>query len=214
MRSSRRGERASESTEAAASQPSFWAAFATQLLARPRRLLGAFVATPVGLAAAFASPPGVAGASGDGGPVPMAVTSPAVPAVTAPVPVEGPPQPPSPLAGLANAAAGTCPGLPPSVLTAIAKVESNHGRDKRVSKAGARGPMQYLPSTWRAYGIDGDGDGRADINNVVDAMYTAARHLCANGGGDPEGLRKAVWNYNHSHVYVRRVIRLAGLAER
>lgn len=103
----------------------------------------------------------------------------------------------------------TCPGLPASVLFAISAVESDHGRDKRVSRAGARGPMQFLPATWRAYAVDGDGDGRRDIMNAADAVHTAARHLCVNGGADPRRLRRAVWNYNHSKSYVDRVLSLA-----
>jgi membrane-bound lytic murein transglycosylase B len=70
--------------------------------------------------------------------------------------------------------------------------------------------MQFLPSTWHAYGADGDGDGSIDVTNSVDAVHGAARLLCANGGGDPERLASAVWNYNHSDDYVRRVLALAG----
>lgn len=120
----------------------------------------------------------------------------------------------SPFADLAQEAAETCPGLPAPVLVAIAQVESNHGRYPGVSEAGARGPMQFLPATWREYAVDGDGDGRADIHNAPDAVHTAARHLCANGGADPARLRRAIWNYNHSGRYVNTVMRLAGLPER
>ena len=49
---------------------------------------------------------------------------------------------------------------------------------------GAQGPMQFMPGTWSAYGVDGNGDGVADINNAVDAIYGAANYLAAHGGGE------------------------------
>jgi soluble lytic murein transglycosylase-like protein len=123
----------------------------------------------------------------------------------------------SPLAGDADswlvlarsAVSTTCPGLSPEVLVAIAQVESRLGTAVAPSRAGAQGPMQFLPGTWAAYGTDGDGDGTADVNNPVDAMHGAARLLCANGGADPNRLGSALWNYNHSSDYVRGVLRLA-----
>ncbi len=113
---------------------------------------------------------------------------------------------------VARRAAATCPGLPPSVLVAISHVESSLGLQTWTSSAGAVGPMQFLPATWAAYGVDGDGDGTTDIMNPVDAVHGAARLLCANGGGDPERLASAVWNYNHSDDYVRHVLALSRLA--
>lgn len=112
----------------------------------------------------------------------------------------------------ARRAAATCPGLPPEVLVAIGHVETRHGAAAGPSSAGAMGPMQFLPSTWEAYGTDGDGDGVADVMNLRDALHGAARLLCANGGGDPNRLRSAIWNYNRSHDYVEKVVRAAGLA--
>lgn len=111
----------------------------------------------------------------------------------------------------ARRAAATCPGLPAEVLVAIGQLETQLGTRTAPSPAGALGPMQFLPSTWEAYGSDGDGDGIADIMNPRDALHGAARLLCANGGADPQRLRSAIWNYNHSHDYVERVTRLAGL---
>ncbi|WP_067131127.1 lytic transglycosylase domain-containing protein [Microtetraspora malaysiensis] len=106
--------------------------------------------------------------------------------------------------------AGVCPGLSWSVLAAIGQVESGHGRNNGPSSAGALGPMQFMPATWKTYGVDGDGDGKADIWSAYDAVPSAAKYLCANGaakGG--EKLRKAVWFYNHSWDYVNRVLGLA-----
>lgn len=47
---------------------------------------------------------------------------------------------------------------------------------------GAQGPMQFMPGTWSLYGTDGNGDGVPDINNAVDAIFTAANYLAAHGG--------------------------------
>jgi membrane-bound lytic murein transglycosylase B len=107
-------------------------------------------------------------------------------------------------------AAPTCPGLSWTVLAAIGQVESGHGRNPSTSYAGAMGPMQFLPSTFRAYAVDGNDDGVADIMNPADAIFTAAHYLCANGAGrGPEALYKAIWHYNHADWYVQMVLRLS-----
>ncbi len=116
---------------------------------------------------------------------------------------------PSDLRSLYQQAAATCPGLPWGVLAGIGQVETNHGQNTAVSSAGAMGPMQFLPSTWAIYGVDGNGDGKADILNQVDAVYTAARYLCASGGGNPTTLYQAIFSYNHADWYVREVLGLA-----
>ncbi|WP_243708655.1 lytic transglycosylase domain-containing protein [Actinomadura sp. GC306] len=107
-------------------------------------------------------------------------------------------------------AAGTCPGLSWTVLAAIGQVESSHGRDVGPSSAGALGPMQFMPATWKAYGVDGDRDGKADIMNPYDAIPGAANYLCANGAGKGgKQLYNAIWHYNHAHWYVQKVLGLA-----
>jgi hypothetical protein len=93
-----------------------------------------------------------------------------------------------------------------SVLAGVGKVETDHGRNVAVSSAGALGPMQFMPATWRAYGLDGDGDGRADVMNAADAVHGAAGYLCANGGGQLPTLRDAIWAYNHADWYVDLVL--------
>jgi hypothetical protein len=75
----------------------------------------------------------------------------------------------------------------------------------------AVGPMQFIPSTWRAYGVDADGNGMADAFNINDAALGAAHYLCVAGGNlrtDP-GQRRAVMAYNHSDSYVNEVLALA-----
>jgi membrane-bound lytic murein transglycosylase B len=71
----------------------------------------------------------------------------------------------------------------------------------------AVGPMQFIPSTWAAWGVDGNGDGRADPHNVYDAALAAGRYLCAGGRdlSDPGDLDQAILGYNHSEAYLRTV---------
>ncbi|HEX5017320.1 MAG TPA: lytic transglycosylase domain-containing protein [Actinomycetes bacterium] len=111
---------------------------------------------------------------------------------------------------LYQSAAATCQGLPWPVLAAIGQVESGHGSNTGPSSAGAMGPMQFLPSTFAAYAVDGDGDGTADIWNPADAIYSAANYLCANGAGaGPRALYNAIWHYNHADWYVQMVMQVA-----
>ena len=116
---------------------------------------------------------------------------------------------PSDLLPLYMSAAATCEGLDWTVLAAIHKVETGFGRGPVKSSAGAQGPMQFMPATWDAYGVDADRDGVAEIDEVEDAVFGAAALLCANGGGDPARLADALWTYNHSDSYVAEVLRLA-----
>lgn len=101
-------------------------------------------------------------------------------------------------------------GLEWQILAAVHKIETGQNGDTgRKSSAGATGPMQFLPSTFRAYGVDGNGDGAKDINNVHDAIFSAANYLKTNvKGGD---ITPALFCYNHSSSYVNKVKNLASL---
>jgi len=109
-------------------------------------------------------------------------------------------------------AARYCPGLSWTVLAAIGQIESGDGQNMGPSSAGALGPMQFLPSTWAAWGIDGFGQtGAPDVMNPLDAVPSAARMLCAAGasGESAPGLRQAIFAYNHATWYVNEVLALA-----
>ena len=108
-------------------------------------------------------------------------------------------------------AAATCKGMEWPLLAAIGQVESGHGANTSNSYAGAQGPMQFLPSTFASYAVDGDRDGDKDIQDPADAIFTASRYLCANGAGrDEASTTRAVWHYNHAQWYVDLVLKLAG----
>lgn len=125
------------------------------------------------------------------------------------VPADGDGRPGGYLA-LYRQAAKKCEGLSWTVLAAIGQIESDHGRNAGPSSAGALGPMQFMPATWKSFGQDGDGDGRADIMNPYDAVPSAARYLCEHGAGKGgESLAKAIWHYNHADWYVDQVLALA-----
>jgi hypothetical protein len=67
----------------------------------------------------------------------------------------------------------------------------------------AVGPMQFLPATWRTFGVDGDGDGVADPQDVEDAAASTAAYLCYGGRDLSDGstLGAALLSYNHSTAY-------------
>jgi hypothetical protein len=104
-----------------------------------------------------------------------------------------------------------CPGLSWTVLAAIGQIESGQGANNGPSSAGALGPMQFLPSTWAAWGIDAfDQTGTPDIMNPLDAVPSAARMLCADGAGaGGASLEDAIYDYNHADWYVSEVLTLA-----
>jgi len=96
-------------------------------------------------------------------------------------------------------------GIPWQLLEAVHQIESGKRWNATArSSAGATGPMQFLPSTWRAYGQDGNGDGNADIMNPYDALHGAANYLAANGANRGD-IDNALFRYNHSSAYVAKV---------
>jgi hypothetical protein len=101
-------------------------------------------------------------------------------------------------------AAGTEYGIRWEILAAINEIETNYGRNLNVSTAGAEGWMQFMPGTWKDYGVDGNKDGLADPYSPVDAIFAAARYLKAAGAD--KDLRGAVYAYNHADWYVDSVL--------
>jgi Transglycosylase SLT domain len=120
-------------------------------------------------------------------------------------------RPASYLALFQESAAQYCPGLSWTVLAAIGQIESGDGANEGPSTAGALGPMQFLPSTWQIWGIDGFGDtGPPNIMSPFDAVPSAARLLCADGAAQGgQALSQAIFDYNHASWYVDEVLTLA-----
>jgi membrane-bound lytic murein transglycosylase B len=92
-------------------------------------------------------------------------------------------------------------GVPWRVLAAVNFVESAFGKLRSASAAGAQGPMQFVPATWRTYGLGGD------IHNPHDAILGAANYLRASGAR--HDIRRALHAYNPSPSYVDAVLRYA-----
>jgi cell wall-associated NlpC family hydrolase len=124
---------------------------------------------------------------------------------------------PPAMLGLYQQAAATCPGLPWTVLAAIGTVESDNGQSglpgvrSGANAAGAEGPMQFLPSTFAAYAdpVPPGGAVPPSPYDATDAVYAAARLLCANGASGGTDVSGAVYAYNHSASYVAQVLALA-----
>src|SRR2546430_1827537 len=120
-----------------------------------------------------------------------------------------------------QAAARTCPGMDWAVLAGIGKIETNHGRStlpgvhSGQNFAGAMGPMQFLQGTWDANKVAAPGHIIPNVYDIADAIYSAAKYLCSNGGGaglptpDAKKLHDAIWHYNHSEQYVSDVLAMA-----
>ena len=130
--------------------------------------------------------------------------------------------------------------VPWNLLAAHHKVETNFGTGDVESYAGALGAMQFMPCSWigwgypacgglgdldvswstlsdmsiieeyGGFGVDGNGDGKADPRNATDAIFAAASYLAANGA-DEGMIREAVFSYNHSNEYVEKVMKYSGL---
>jgi soluble lytic murein transglycosylase-like protein len=91
--------------------------------------------------------------------------------------------------------------IPWNVLAAVNFVETKFGKLRSASAAGAQGPMQFMPATWRRYGLGGN------VQDAHDAILGAANYLHASGA--PQNLRNALHHYNPSRAYVDAVIRYA-----
>lgn len=78
----------------------------------------------------------------------------------------------------------------------------------RVVYARAMGPMQFLPGTWSRYASDGDGDGKADVQNLFDSSLAAARYLCSGGMNlrNQGDVMASILRYNNSMAYARNVL--------
>ena len=96
--------------------------------------------------------------------------------------------------------------VPWHILAAVNFVETGFGKVRSPSTAGAQGPMQFLPATWRAYGLGGD------IHDPRDSIRGAANYLRASGA--PGNLRRALYAYNHSNLYVNAVLAYARVMRR
>ena len=153
-------------------------------------------------AAALGALTGGGGIGGGTSPAPSASPPPSAYAVAAI---------PASYLALYQQAATTCPGLPWSVLAAIGTVESGNGRNEGPSVAGALGPMQFMPSTFAQYDepVPPGGANPPNPYDPADAIYAAARDLCANGARGGADIPRAVWGYNHAGWYVRKVMALA-----
>jgi membrane-bound lytic murein transglycosylase B len=97
-------------------------------------------------------------------------------------------------------------GVEWEVLASVNFIETGFNRLRSRSSAGAQGPMQFLPATWRAYGLGGD------VHDPHDAILGAANYLRASGA--LRDLRGALWRYNHSERYVDAAARFAAQMRR
>jgi cell wall-associated NlpC family hydrolase len=111
-------------------------------------------------------------------------------------------------------AARTCPGLDWTILAGIGSVETDHGQStlpgvhSGANFAGAEGPMQFEPATFAEYDqpVPYLGANPPSPYDPVDAIYAAARMLCANGARNDTNITAAIFNYNHADWYVAEVL--------
>jgi cell wall-associated NlpC family hydrolase len=114
-------------------------------------------------------------------------------------------------------AAPVCPGLPWTILAAIGTVESDNGTSELpgvhsgANVAGAEGPMQFEPSTFASFDrpVPTGGVRPPSPYDPVDAVYAAARMLCADGARNAAAIPTAVFAYDHSAAYVAEVLEIA-----
>jgi cell wall-associated NlpC family hydrolase len=110
-------------------------------------------------------------------------------------------------------AAAVCPGLSWTVLAAVGTVESDNGMSSLPgvhsgrNAAGAEGPMQFEPATFARYDrpVPAGGANPPNPYDPTDAVFAAARMLCADGAAAPADLGEALFDYNHATWYVSRV---------
>ena len=107
-------------------------------------------------------------------------------------------------------------GIPLDGRPGVAEIKDTDGGkwDGDTTFDRAVGPMQFIPGSWAAFGVDGDGDGKADPFDIDDAAASAAKYLCRAGGGDlssEASQRNAVYSYNRSTSYVDTVMALAAV---
>ncbi|MEU8400209.1 transglycosylase SLT domain-containing protein [Nonomuraea sp. NPDC048892] len=89
-------------------------------------------------------------------------------------------------------------GVEWEVLAAVMFAETKFGRVRSDSYVGAQGPMQFMPATWKAYGLGGN------VQNPRDAVMGAANYLKATGA--PRDYRRALHAYNPSRAYVNAIL--------
>ena len=140
----------------------------------------------------------------------------------------GPPTVPTEYRAPVLAAAARCPGLDPRLLAA--QLEQESGWDAGASsRVGAQGLAQFMPAVWRAYAVDGDGDGVKDVWNARDAIASAAHFDCVlmkdvagipgdrvrnmlaayNAGPDQVRRYRGVPPFRETRAYVQRVVERA-----
>lgn len=139
---------------------------------------------------------------------------------------------PAEYAPLIREAAARCPQIPVEIFAAQIASESSWDSEA-VSSAGAQGIAQFMPATWKGFGIDGDGDGKRDVWNPADALHSAARLNCINRKlvkaipGNRIHNTLAAYNAGHGAVskyqgvppfpetkdYVEKILRLAATVE-
>lgn len=104
-------------------------------------------------------------------------------------------------------------GIDWKILEAVWQVESGKRWHTTIrSYAGAQGPCQFMPGTWRAYAQDGNGDGIKDSTYAPDCLFGAAKLLAANGAASGN-VTNALLRYNYSMSYVNKVIGIANSIE-